>query len=86
MASYRIEWKSSAQKELRKLPSDIISKIVAEVESLGETPFPPGYRKLVGSEQTWRIRIGNYRVIYNVLPSILIIEVVRVAHRKDVYR
>jgi mRNA interferase RelE/StbE len=86
MASYQIEWKTSAQKELRKLPSDLIAKIVADVESLGENPFPPGCRKLVGSEQTWRIRIGNYRVVYNVLSSTLIVEIIRVAHRKDVYR
>ena len=85
MASYQIDWKSSARKELRKLPSDMIQKIMAEVESLGENPFPPGCRKLTGSEQTWRIRIGNYRVIYNVLSSILVIEIVRVAHRKDAY-
>ncbi len=85
MASYQIEWKSSAKKELRKLPSDMIQKIVTAVESLGEEPFPPGCRKLVGSEQTWRIRIGNYRVIYNVLSAVLIIEIIRVAHRKDVY-
>ena len=85
MASYQIEWKSSARKELRKLPSDMIQKIVTAVELLGENPFPPGCRKLIGSEQTWRIRIGNYRVIYNVLSSILVIEIVRVAHRKDVY-
>lgn len=50
MVSYQIEWKASARKELRKLPSDIIQKIVAEVESLGGDPFPPGCRKLVGSE------------------------------------
>ena len=86
MASYQIDWKSSARKELRKLPSDMIQKIMAEVESLVENPFPPDCRKLTGSEQTWRIRIGNYRVIYNVLSAVLIIEIVRVAHRKDVYR
>jgi len=86
MASYQIDWKSSARKELRKLPSGMIQKIMAEVESLVENPFPPDCRKLTGSEQTWRIRIGNYRVIYNVLSAVLIIEIVRVAHRKDVYR
>lgn len=86
MDSYRIEWKSSARKELRKLPPQTIRKIVEAIESLAENPHPPNCRKLVGSEHTWRIRIGNYRVIYNIYASILIIEIVRVAHRKDAYR
>ncbi|WP_420632405.1 type II toxin-antitoxin system RelE family toxin [Candidatus Leptofilum sp.] len=86
MASYQIEWKSSARKELRKLPKDKVQKIVEAVDSLATNPRPTGCRKLVGSEQTWRIRVGSYRVIYNIFSSILVIEVVRVAHRKNVYR
>ncbi len=86
MASYQIEWKRSARKELRKLPSNMIEKIMEEIETLGKNPFPSGCRKLSGSEQTWRIRIGNYRVIYDIFSSILVIEIIRVAHRKDVYR
>ncbi|VAW33056.1 hypothetical protein MNBD_CHLOROFLEXI01-490 [hydrothermal vent metagenome] len=86
MASYQIEWKNSARKELRKLPSDVIQKIMEAAESLRETPFPPNCRKLTGSEQTWRIRIGNYRLVYNFYSSILVIEIIRVVHRKDVYR
>lgn len=86
MDFYQIEWKHSAQKELRKLPAEMIQQIITAVDALSENPFPPGCRKLVGSEQTWRIRIGNYRVIYNVFSTILVIEIVRVAHRKDAYR
>lgn len=86
MASYQIEWKRSARKELKKLPADTIQKIVDTVELLATNPYPNGCRKLAGAEQAWRIRIGNYRVIYNVLTSILVIEIVRVAHRKDAYR
>jgi mRNA interferase RelE/StbE len=86
MASYQIEWKSSAEKELRKLPPEMIQRVFQKVELLAENPFPSGCRKVVGSEQTWRIRIGDYRVIYNVFSSVLVIEIVRVAHRKDVYQ
>ncbi len=86
MDSYQIEWKRSAQKELRKLPAEMIQQIIAAVDALSENPFPPDCRKLTGSEQTWRIRIGNYRIIYNVFSSTLVIEIVRVAHRKDAYR
>lgn len=86
MTSYQIEWKNSARKELKKLPPQTIHKIVEAIESLADNPHPPNCRKLVGSEHTWRIRIGNYRIIYNIFSAILIIEIVRVAHRKDVYR
>jgi len=86
MASYQIEWKNSARKELRKLPPQTIHKIVEAIESLAENPHPTNCRKLVGSEHTLRIRIGNYRVVCNIFSSTLIIEIVHVAHRKDVYR
>ena len=86
MASYQIEWKNSARKELRKLPADAIKKIVEAVDSLALEPHPPNCRKLISSDQTWRIRVGNYRVIYNIFSSLLIIQVVRVAHRKEAYR
>lgn len=86
MASYKIEWKNSAYKELQKLPRPTIVKVVAAVSDLANDPFPHGVKKLVGSEYTYRIRIGDYRVVYEVFENKLIIEIVRVRHRKDVYR
>lgn len=86
MASYKIEWKNSAYKELQKLPRPMIVKVVAAVSDLANDPFPHGVKKLVGSEYTYRIRIGDYRVVYEVFENKLIIEIVRVRHRKDVYR
>ncbi len=86
MASYKMEWKNSAYKELQKLPRPMIVKVVAAVSDLANDPFPHGVKKLVGSEFTYRIRIGDYRVVYEVLENRLIIEIVRVRHRKDVYR
>jgi mRNA interferase RelE/StbE len=85
MGSYRIEWKRSAAKELKSLPTDIVLRIVTAVEQLAAQPFPPGVKKLVGSENTYRIREGSYRVIFTVIASSLVIEVIRVGHRKDVY-
>ena len=85
MAFYQIEWKRSAQKELRKLPATTIRKILDAVEHLAEQPFPPGVKKLVGTEQTYRVRVGDYRIVYDVLSSMLVIEIIRVGHRKDVY-
>jgi mRNA interferase RelE/StbE len=86
MVSYQIEWKSSAYKELQKLPRPIIGKIVAAVAELSSEPYPHGVKKLIGSERSYRIRIGDYRVVYEIIENKLIIEIVRVRHRKDVYR
>ena len=86
MASYTIEWKTSAEKELRRLGRSVIPRIVATVGGLATDPFPAGCRKLKGSEHTFRIRVGDYRVIYEVLVTRLLVEVMRVRHRKDAYR
>lgn len=56
------------------------------VETLAETPFPFGSQKLAGSEHTYRIRVGDYRVLYEVLTGAKTVEIQRVRHRKDVYR
>ena len=86
MASYKIEWKNSAYKELQKLPHPIVLKVVAAVSELSNEPFPHGVKKLVGSEFSYRLRVGDYRVVYEVIQDRLVIEIVRVRHRKDVYR
>ena len=86
MASYRIEWKPSALKELRKLPESSVIRIVAAVEALKEKPFPHGSKKLTGGRSSYRLREGVYRVIYTVLMELLVIEIVKVGHRKDIYR
>jgi len=86
MASFEIEWKRSATKELRKLPNDMIPRIIAAVEGLAVEPNPVGTRKLEGSEHTYRIREGSYRVIYEVDFKGATITIVKVAHRSEVYR
>jgi len=86
MGSYRIEWKRSALRELKRLDRQTIPRIVEAIESLGEQPFPPRARKLQGSGHTYRIRVGDYRVIYDVFEAGLLIQVVRVRHRKNAYR
>ena len=86
MASYRIEWKPSALKELRKLPNDAIVRIVLAVERLKENPLPHGSQKLSGGHSSYRIRTGDYRVIYTVSDALLVVEIVKIGHRKDVYK
>lgn len=85
MASYEIRWKRSAIKELKRLPSHVVKRILVSVEALAQEPRPQGTRKLVGSENSYRIRVGEYRVVYTVLDNALVIEIVRVGHRSDVY-
>jgi mRNA interferase RelE/StbE len=86
MASYRIEWRSSTKKDLRKIEAQDRRRILTAVEALESDPFPPGCTKLTGSEQSYRIRTGNYRILYDVHSGHLVIEVIKVGHRKDVYR
>lgn len=86
MASYKVEWKNSAYKELQKLPRPTIARVVAAVSELSNEPFPHGVRKLVGSEFSYRICVGDYRVVYEIFENRLVIEIMRVRHRKDVYK
>ncbi len=86
MSHYTLTWKRSALKDLRALPHDVIARVIAATELLVDAPRPPGARKLAGSDRAYRIRIGDYRVVYDIVDRMLIIEVVRVAHRSGVYR
>ena len=86
MASYRLTWKKSAKKEIRKLEKKDRLAILGAVEELIRNPRKQGVKKLVGSDHYYRLRVGNYRVVYEVLDNILTIEIIRVKHRKDIYR
>ncbi len=85
MASYKVVWKRSATKELRQLSGEARHSILQAVAQLAQTPYPARVRKLVATRHTYRIRVGDYRVIESVGASELVIEVVRIGHRKDVY-
>ncbi len=86
MAIYRIDWKPSALKELRNIDQQFIPRIIEAVEALAENPLPDGVRKIQGGNHSYRIRIGDYRIIYQLYEKYLIIEIIRIRHRKDVYR
>jgi mRNA interferase RelE/StbE len=85
MASFNIEWKSSAARELKKLDRDTLQKVLRVVESLGVEPRPPGVKKLAGAEHTYRIRRGDYRIVYSIHDKMLLVEVIRIGHRSNVY-
>ena len=84
--AFRIEWKKSTKKDVRKLPPSEVNRILSAVEELADNPFPHGSEKLAGSECAYRIRVGDYRVVYEVVPAAKLVEIQRVRHRKDVYR
>jgi mRNA interferase RelE/StbE len=86
MASYAVIYKPSADRALRKLPEKVQRRIAAATDALADDPRPPGCVKLQGKDDLWRIRVGPYRVVYAIQDEALIVLVVRVAHRKDVYR
>ena len=86
MASFNLQWRTSTKKDLRRIPREVVSRIVAEVTKLADEPLPHGSEKLTGSQRTYRIRIGDYRVVYELLRDEKIVEIQRVRHRKDVYR
>jgi mRNA interferase RelE/StbE len=86
MASFNLQWRKSTRKDLRRIPREAVFRIIAEVEKLAEEPSPHGSEKLSGSERTYRIRVGDYRVVYELLRDANIVEIQRVRHRKDVYR
>jgi mRNA interferase RelE/StbE len=83
--SYQVILPKSVQKELNRLPADIAERILEALSDLKEQPRPPGCKKLRG-ENAWRIRIGNYRVIYEIRDKVLQIIVVTIGHRREVYR
>jgi mRNA interferase RelE/StbE len=83
---YSVEFKPSARKALGKLPDAARRRIIHAIEGLGDDPRPPGCVKLSGEDGFWRIRVGDYRVVYQIADRILLVLVLRVADRKDVYR
>ena len=83
---YRLEYTAAARKQIKKLPADILSRIIQTIERLTDNPRPEGIKKLTGYREYYRIRVGNYRIIYTIMDEQLIVLVIRVAHRKNVYR
>ncbi len=85
MASYRIEISKRVRKDFRQIPKMDAERILLEIQKLADEPKPAQSKKLKG-EELYRIRIGVYRVIYEIIDDRLIITVVKVGHRKGIYR
>ena len=85
MAEYKIYFKQSAVKDLDAIPKKDLQRIINRIDFLKENPRPPGCEKLSGQER-YRVRQGNYRIIYSIQDDVLTIWVVKIGRRRDVYR
>jgi mRNA interferase RelE/StbE len=83
---YSVEWVTKASKELRTLEQKNRRRILERVAKLGKSPRPPGCKKLHDEKSLYRIRVGEYRVIYQIRDTQLLVLVVRVGNRRDIYR
>ena len=85
MAEYKVYFKESVQKDFSVIPKNDLRKILKRIGALAKNPRPPGHEKLTGQER-YRIRQGRYRIVYSVQDEELTVWVVKVGHRKGVYR
>jgi len=86
VSRYRIEFLKTAQKEFRKLPKEVQQRMAAKIDALQVDPYPPDSKKLKNGHGRFRVRVGDYRVIYCPEDDELIILVIKVGHRRDVYQ
>jgi mRNA interferase RelE/StbE len=83
---YRVLLERAAEKDLAQLSTEVHDRVIAAIQALANNPRPPGCRKLAGSKHDWRIRVGDYRVVYEIADTIRVVRVNRVRHRREVYR
>ncbi len=86
VAEYSVTFRRSARKELQKLPPQLVERIFPKIESLAAQPRPAGCKKLQGGHNLWRIRIGDYRVVYALDDVRTLVDIVAVRHRSEAYR
>lgn len=85
MARYKLAFKRSVAKDLRAFPKKDVAALLQRIETLTEDPRQPGCEKLSGQER-YRVRQGNYRILYEILDQELLVTVVKIGHRREVYR
>jgi mRNA interferase RelE/StbE len=84
--SYELFIERRAEKDLKKLEPSLFAVVVEKIKYLSKNPHPPGSRKLSGSQNDWRIRIGDYRILYEIDNKARTIKIMRIKHRREVYR
>ena len=83
---YRVEFASRAQRMFRNLPADIQRRLDPALQALSQDPRPPGCKQLSGEESVWRIRVGDYRIVYQIRDNELLVLVLKMGHRREIYR
>lgn len=83
---YRIQIEKPAKKVLARLPQDLFRRVTAAISALAQEPRPFGYRKLAGVEDSYRVRVGDWRIVYTIEDDILLIVIIEVAPRGGAYR
>jgi mRNA interferase RelE/StbE len=83
---YELLIERNAEKDLKKLKISLFTKITTKIKDLADNPHPQGSRKITGSQNDWRLRIGNYRVLYEIDNKTKTIKIMRVKHRREAYR
>lgn len=84
-SSYSVVLTTSAARELHGLPVGVVARMMPRLEHLASAPRPPGCKKLRGGDKEWRIRIGDYRIVYEIDDTAKTVDVTRIAHRREVY-
>jgi mRNA interferase RelE/StbE len=84
--SYQVKITPAAQRQIKKLSPDVQQRIIERLEALAVEPRPPRVVKLEGEESLYRVRVGNYRIVYKIEDDILLILVAKIGHRRDVYK
>lgn len=83
---YKIFFSKPAQKQLSSIPKAALKKVAQKIEKLSSNPLPPGHEKMAGMDNCYRIRQGDYRIIYTIQDKELIVLVLKIGHRREVYR
>jgi mRNA interferase RelE/StbE len=83
---YEVYIEKAAENDLKRLPTTTFQRVIPHIKSLSENPRPSGCRKLTGSKNDWRIRIGDYRVLYEIDEKAKAVRIMRVRHPREVYR
>jgi mRNA interferase RelE/StbE len=83
--TYRVEFAPLARRQIKKLPREVQKRIIERVEELASNPRPAGVKKLASGENLYRVRVGEYRAVYQIRDRELIVVIVKVGHRREVY-
>ena len=84
--AYTVELKPAAVRGLKKLTKGLQKRIAARIDGLASNPRPPGVEKLSGEHEYYRLRIGNYRIVYEVKENALLVLLIRIGHRREIYQ